>query len=119
VDPEVTWSRVQEAMDYGVESYDLEGLKERVASGDCQLWESENSTIVTEGVELNGGGVGVNVVAAAGNLQEIVGLLETIEQEARASGCKLMSAIARRGWYPTVSKMGWSNVASVYVKRLN
>lgn len=116
---EVTWNRIQEALDYDVEAYDLEGIKGRVESGEWQLFESENSVVVTEGMSLASGGVGVRVVAAAGNLQEIVGLLGTIEQEARASGCEMLTTIGRRGWDKTAKEIGWVHTASIYVKRLN
>lgn len=115
---EVTWTRIQEALDYDVEASDLESLKKDVESGSCQLWESENSSLVTQGIHLNSGGIGVKVLAAAGNLKEIVGLLETVEQEARASGCELLTTIGRRGWNQTAKEIGWDHVASIYVKRL-
>ncbi len=114
------WKRlIAEALDYDVEASDIDQIEKNIESGDAQLWESENSAIVTEGMHLQSGGIGVKVLAAAGDLTEIVGLLDEIEQEARASGVELLTAIGRRGWRPAVSKIGWNNVASVYVKRLS
>lgn len=115
---EVTWNRIQEALDYDVEAADLETIKDGIESGDYQLWESENSSLVTQGINLNSGGLGVKVLAAAGNLEEIVGLLKEVEQEARASGCEVITTIGRRGWKTTAKELGWNNVASIYVKRL-
>lgn len=115
---EVTWDRIQEALDYDVEAYDIEELKSRVESGDYQLWESENSSLITQGINLQSGGIGVKVLAAAGNLEEIVGLLDQIEQEARASGVELLTTVGRRGWNHTAKEIGWDHVASIFVKRL-
>lgn len=115
----MSWKeKIQEALDYDVEASDISAVEKDIESGDCQLWESENSALVTRGIYLASGGVGVKVLAAAGNLEEIVGLLEKVEQEARASGVELLTTIGRRGWKLTAKELGWSNVASVYVKRL-
>jgi hypothetical protein len=115
----VSWQdKIQEAIDYDVEASDIAEIEKNIDSGDYQLWESENSAMVTQGINLASGGIGVKVLAAAGDLKEIVGLLETVEQEARASGCELITTIGRRGWKVTAKEQGWNNVASVYVKRL-
>lgn len=114
----MTWDRISKALDYDVEAYDIEEIKKWVDSGAYQVWEADNSTLLTHGINLAGGGLGVKVVAAAGNIGEIVGLLEAVEQEARASGCEILTTIGRRGWDKTAKKIGWNNVASIYVKRL-
>jgi hypothetical protein len=120
MDGEVKWkSLIAEALDYDVEASDINEIEKNIESGDCQLWQSENSAIVTEGMTLQSGGVGVKVLAAAGNIKEIVGLLEEIEQEARASGVELLTTIGRRGWKQSAKEIGWTEVATVYVKRLS
>ncbi len=117
---EVSWKeKIQEALDYDVAASDIEEIEKNIESGDAQLWESENSAIVTEGMNLQSGGIGVKVLAAAGDLTEIVGLLDEIEQEARASGVELLTTIGRRGWRQTAKQIGWTEVATVYVKRLS
>lgn len=115
----MSWKdKIQEALDYDVEACDLEAIEKEIETGDCQLWESENSAMVTRGLHLSTGGIGVKVLAAAGNLEEIVGLLDEVEQEARASGVELLTTIGRRGWAKTAKEQGWSPVATVFVKRL-
>jgi hypothetical protein len=109
---------IREALDYDVEASDIQEMEQKIASEEYQLWEAENSAMVTRGIDLGSGGIGVKVLAAAGNLQEIVGLLDEVEQEARASGCELLTTIGRRGWKVTAKEIGWTDVASVYVKRL-
>lgn len=109
---------IQEALDYDVEVSDIHEVEANIENGDFQLWESPNSAMVTKGIHLASGGIGVKVLAAAGDLTEIVGLLDLVEQEARASGCELITTIGRRGWKLTAKEQGWDNVASVYVKRL-
>jgi tetrahydromethanopterin S-methyltransferase subunit G len=117
---EVKWKQlIAEALDYEVEASDIDEIEKNIESGNCQLWQSENSAIVTEGMNLQSGGIGVKVLAAAGDLTEIVGLLGNIEQEARASGVELLTTIGRKGWKQTAKKIGWTDVATVYAKRLS
>ena len=109
---------IKEALEYDVQSFTIEEIEERVASGDYQLWEAENSAMVTSGVNLQSGGIGVQVLAAGGNLDEIKGLLDVVEQEARESGCEILTTVGRKGWRHTAKELGWLDVASIYVKRL-
>ena len=115
----MSWDRIQEALACDVRACDIEEIKRCVESGAYQLWESENSSMLTHGINLASGGIGVNVVAAAGDLQEIVGLLTQVEQEARASGVELLTTTGRNGWKPTARLLGWDHVASIYTKRLD
>jgi hypothetical protein len=116
----MTWQDyIKEALCYDVQHFTIEDVESGVASGDYQLWESENSALVTSGVPLQSGGIGVQVLAAGGNLEEIVGLLDEVEQEARASGCEILTTVGRKGWIKTAKEIGWIDVASIYVKRLS
>jgi hypothetical protein len=110
---------IKEALCYDVEHFTIEDIESGIASGDYQLWEAENSALVTSGVKLQGGGVGVQVLAAGGNLDEIMGLLDDVEQEARASGCEVLTTVGRKGWIKTAKELGWLDIASIYIKRLN
>jgi hypothetical protein len=116
----MTWQDyIREALCYDVQSFTLEDIESGIASGDYQLWEAENSALVTSGVNLQSGGIGVQVLAAGGNLEEIVGLLAEVEQEARLSGCEILTTIGRKGWKRTAKEIGWLDIASVYIKRLS
>lgn len=110
---------IKEALCYDVEHFTIEDIEAGVADGDYQLWESENSAIVTSGVKLQSGGTGVQFIAAGGDMDEILSLLEKIEQEARASGCEILTTVGRKGWIKTLKARDWLDVATVYVKRLS
>ena len=117
---EVTWKDyIREALCYDVQHFTIEDIEKGVESGEYQLWQAENSAMVTSGVWLQSGGIGVQVLAAGGNLEEIMGLLDEVEQEARASGCEILTTVGRKGWKTVSKDLGWVDVASIYVKRLN
>lgn len=109
---------IKEALCYDVEHFTIEDIESGLASGDYQLWEAPNSALVTSGVRLQSGGIGVQVLAAGGNLEEIKGLLDEVEQEARASGCEILTTVGRKGWKTTAKELNWVDVASIYIKRL-
>lgn len=109
---------IKEALCYDVQHFTIEDIESGLASGDYQLWESENSAMITSGVQLQSGGIGVQVIAAGGNLDEINDLLAQVEQEARESGCEILTTVGRKGWRNTAKELGWLDVASVYIKRL-
>lgn len=109
---------IKEALCYDVQHFTIEDIESGIASGDYQLWESGNSAMITSGVELQSGGIGVQVLAAGGNLDEINGLLAQVEQEARDSGCEILTTVGRKGWKNTAKELGWIDIASVYIKRL-
>jgi hypothetical protein len=116
----VSWQDyIKEALCYDVQSFTIEDIESGIATGDYQLWEAPTSALVTSGVNLQSGGIGVQVLAAGGNMEEIVGLLQEVEQEARASGCEILTTVGRKGWKVTAKEIGWIDVASIYVKRLN
>ena len=106
------------ALQYDVQDFTIEDIESGIASGNYQLWESENAAMVTSGVPLQSGGIGVQVLAAGGDMDEINGLLAEIEQEARESGCEVITTVGRTGWKKTAKQLGWNHVASVFVKRL-
>lgn len=109
---------IREALCYDVEHFTMEDIESGLASGDYQLWEAPNSAMVTSGVKLQSGGIGVQVLAAGGDLDEINDLLKQVEHEARESGCELLTTVGRKGWKVTAKELGWIDVASVYIKRL-
>jgi hypothetical protein len=119
MDGEVRWQDlIQQALDYDIESSTIEEIESGIESGDFQLWREGDSAVVTAGFHLQFGGVGVRVVAAAGNLQEITKILAEVEREARANGVEALTAVGRRGWVGIAQEAGWGHAASVYVKRL-
>lgn len=116
---EVTWQqRINEALCYDVQHFTLEDIESGVASGDYQLWENDSAAMITSGVNLQSGGIGVQVLAAGGDMDGVVSLLDEVEQEARAAGCEILTTVGRKGWKSVAKDIGWTDVASIYIKRL-
>ena len=110
---------IVDALQYDVQDFTIEDIESGIASGNYQLWESDNAAMVTSGVPLQSGGIGVQVLAAGGTHEAVLSLLDEVEQEARLAGCGIITTVGRTGWIKTAKKIGWNHVASVYVKRLN
>ena len=108
---------IKEALQYDVEHFSLEDIESGVASGDYQLWESDDSAMVTKGVNLQSGGLGVQILAASGTIDGIQTLTNEIETEARLSGVELLTTVGRKGWKKIMGD-DWLDIASVYIKRL-
>jgi hypothetical protein len=115
----VSWQDyIKSALVYDVEHFTIEDIESGIASGNYQLWENGEAAVVTSGVNLQNGGIGVQVLAAGGTHDAVMSLLDEIEQEARLSGCEILTTVGRTGWGKTAKSTGWTHVASVYVKRL-
>lgn len=106
------------ALQYDVQDFTIEDIESGIASGNYQLWESENAAMVTSGVPLQSGGIGVQVLAAGGAYEELMQLLDDVEQEATQAGCEVLTTVGRTGWAREARKRNYTHVASVYVKRL-
>ena len=115
----MTWQDyIKPALVYDVEHITIEDIESGIACGNYQLWENGEAAVVTSGVNLQSGGIGVQVLAAGGTHDAVMSLLDEIEQEARLSGCEILTTVGRRGWNKTAKATGWNHVASVYAKRL-
>lgn len=112
-------SLISEALDYDVEASDISSIEKDIESGDCQLWESENSAMVTKGFHTADGSIGVRVIAAAGVYDEVLKLLADLEAQARASGVKMLVTTGRKGWRKTAKHLQWKEVAVTLAKELN
>ena len=109
---------IVDALQYDVQDFTLEDIESGIASVNYQLWESDNAAMVTSGVALQSGGIGVQVLAAGGAYEELMQLLDDVEEEARQAGCEVLTTVGRTGWKNEAKKRDFIHVASVYVKRL-
>lgn len=96
----------------------MEDIESGLATGNYQLWESDSAAMVTAGVQMQGGGIGVQVLAAGGDYGELMRFLDDVEEEARAAGCVALITTGRRGWRKTAKARQWKEVAVTLVKSL-
>lgn len=88
---------------------------EKVLKSDCRVHESRNSVLVTRDSIL-GGRMVRSIWVAAGNLTEVLDLVDQVEREARRDGIKAIVFMGRRGWIRAAK--GYSSLQTVGIKEL-
>lgn len=94
-------------------AYDVEDIVDRVKSGQLQHWQRGQSVVVTEVLGFPRKKV-VNILIAAGNLDEIMSLQEEVSDWARKLGCSRMIMAGRKGWNKVLPDYGWTNGRCIY-----
>lgn len=80
------------------ERYTAAYIDEKVLSGAWRLWSDGRAAILAEIRSFPTGVKEVHGIAAAGDLQAIVGLIPLAEQWGRENGCKWAIIESREGW---------------------
>ena len=88
---------LQRAIDRSLGVVSVDDVLERVQAGRLVLWFAENSVAVSELNRLPQKTV-VNVVLAAGELEEVLGVMRDIEAYAQSVDADLVTIVGRRGW---------------------
>lgn len=94
-------------------AYDVDDIKARVKDGRLQSWQRGQSVVVTEVLSFPRKQI-VNILLAAGNLEEIMDLQDDIAQWAKEIGCDRMMMSGRHGWSKVLPKYGWTNGRCIY-----
>ena len=88
--------------------YTMEWLDGQILGGAFQLWAAHDAALITEIKPYPTGAIDVHVMAAAGNLETIIGeLRERAEEWSRAKGCLGVIVESRIGWGPALKKHGY------------
>lgn len=116
------WDRCRKYLDLSVyhetQSFTMEDLAIGIKAGYYQLWPSENAAAVTGTFLLKDGGECVQVMAAGGEYDEVMELLDQIETVARRGGAEALMTVGRIGWRKEAKIREWDHVASIFYKRL-
>jgi hypothetical protein len=88
---------LQRAINRSLGVVSVDDVLERVQAGRLALWFAENSVAVSELNRLPQKTV-VNVVLAAGELEELRGVMRDIEAYAQSVDAALVTIVGRRGW---------------------
>jgi hypothetical protein len=89
---------IESALPYCGGRYALEHVRERVASGDMQLFAGERCAVVTEIATWPTGLKVCTVVFGGGDLAELKPLSEFVQAWAKSEGCTQIEIIGRPGW---------------------
>lgn len=86
----------------------IEFLDQRMAEGSAFLWASENAGLVCEVRDYPGGARAIQVLVAAGDMNDVIGpLREQAEEWARSVGCTDVIVESRPGWARALRQFGY------------
>lgn len=100
---------IESALAYSGGTHDFADVVAMVASGRGQLWPGKTSVGVTEIIEYPRKRV-LHCFLAAGDLDELLVMMEYAKQWGYAQGCQSMTMSGRMGWQRVLDKHGWDTV---------
>lgn len=94
--------------------YSLADIAERLRDGRMQGWgDGETAFVVTE-IGIYPQGKFVQIVAAAGRLEDVLAQQPDIEAFGREHGCQTMVMWGRKGWAKVLPGHGWVPGGVIY-----
>jgi hypothetical protein len=100
---------IESAMSYGGGTHTFEDVRELVAIGKAQLWPGKTSVGVTEIIQFPRKKT-LNCWLAAGDLDELLVMMQCAKEWGAAQGCDTMTMSGRMGWQRVLNKHGWRPV---------
>jgi hypothetical protein len=97
---------LESALAYAGGTHTFEDVVEAVTEGRMHFWPAKQSALVTELI-VYPRAKGLHVFLAAGDLDEIKGFDESLQNLARLLDAKYISLSGRRGWQKTLSDIGF------------
>lgn len=114
----IATTMIERALAYAGGSHTLADIEQAVAEGTMQLWEGEDSALVTEIRETPQQKL-LMFFLAGGNLGEIEAMLPPILEWGRSVGCTVAKFVGREGWERTfLQRQGWKSGGIVMEKSL-
>lgn len=99
---------INRALEYSGGTHLFEDVAQMVHSGNLTLWPERNSVAVTEFLVYPRKKV-LHVFLAAGDRDELTGLIDAAAVYGRSHGCTEISMSGRAGWQRVLSKHGFDN----------
>jgi len=97
---------IEAALEYGGGTHYYEDIAEGVTSGVLQLWPAERGCWVTEVTQYPRKKV-LHVFLAAGELDQIIDMHESVVQWAKTQGCQSLTLSGRKGWTKALEDLDW------------
>ena len=97
---------IEAALEYSGGTHLYEDVVTAVVEGKMQLWPAEKSCWVTE-ITVYPRKKVLHVFLAGGDLDEIMGMHESVVQWAKNQGCEGMTLTGRKGWVKALKDNGW------------
>jgi hypothetical protein len=109
--------QIDSALAYSGGTHDFDDVARGVISAKMQLWPARNSCAITEIICYPKKKV-LHVFLAAGDKQELVGMIESAEAWGKTQGCESITMSGRHGWLRVLGKEGWKSVLTVMEKSI-
>lgn len=107
---------IESALEYGGGTHYYEDIVEAILAGRMQLWPAKDSCLVTEITVFPRKKV-LHVFLGGGDLEEIIGMHESVVQWAIEQGCESLTMTGRKGWLKALKDDGWKSQLTLYEKR--
>jgi len=107
---------IESALEYGGGTHYYEDIAEAIVAGKMQLWPAKDSCLVTEITVFPRKKV-LHVFLGGGDLEEIIGMHESVVQWAIEQGCESLTMTGRKGWLKALKDDGWKSQLTLYEKR--
>jgi hypothetical protein len=115
-DPVADWARckgyVQDALDEGGNTHNLDDVAEGIAAGRYHFWALPNSAIITEIHEFPRARF-LHVFLAGGSLDELLSAVPRLKSWAAFLKCSELTLAGRLGWCRVLKKSGWQSRLAV------
>ena len=108
---------IEAALEYSGGTHSYDDIMAGIESGHMQLWPAKKACAITEIVVYPQKKV-LHVFLAAGDLDQIVDMIDAGAAWGIGQGCQMMTMNGRRGWLRVLSKEGWANTMTVMERRL-
>jgi hypothetical protein len=106
-------AKLRKALALGGDTHTVEDIVSGVRSGALQAFSSENAFVVTE-IGFAPRKKWLNVLVAAGDLDEVMDLQPQIAEFGRRHDCEFMTMTGRRGWSRVLPDHGWRETGVMY-----
>ena len=104
--------RIEAALAYSGGTHDFEDVARGVMSSKMQVWPTCNSCAITEIICYPKKKV-LHVFLAAGDKEELVGMIDSAADWGKSQGCESMTMSGRHGWLKVLGKENWKTVMTV------
>jgi hypothetical protein len=107
------WRWLRKALETYGPTHRKRHVWQRIESGECQLWTTENSAIVTSIETWPTGLTELNFWLAGGDLSELLRIRPEVEEWAIGKGCHRASIVGRSGWLRALPGYRAATTASI------
>ena len=114
---EANRKHIEAALAYSGGTHLFEDVEKAINDGIMQLWPAKNSAAVTEIVQYARKKV-CNVFLAGGDLDEIIGGMDSLTEWARSQGCESVTLYGRKGWERVLDSHGFKPVMVVLERKI-